>query len=96
MKKRDILKKLPRLVILFPKVERLGLDQDVCRGNASRKGRKKLSVLSAGSNVAETLSKLRGRKVCVWLGNMDVAEDFDKSNFGGVVRMETKLKWVKE
>ena len=34
-------------------------------GNRSRNGRKKSNMLSAGSNIAETLSKLRGRKVSV-------------------------------
>lgn len=38
MKKRYILKKPPRLVIIYPKVEKVGLDQDVFRGNRSRKG----------------------------------------------------------
>lgn len=52
------------------------------------------NMLSAGSKVAEALSKLRDRKVSVQLRSMEVAET-SMSNFGGVVRMEAKLEGVR-
>ena len=48
-----------RLLISFPKVERLGEDQNILVGKKIMGRQKKISILSIWSNVAEMLSKLR-------------------------------------
>ena len=60
-KKRDIVMRTCRLLISFPKMERLGEDQNILVGKKimGRQKKKKISVLSTWSNVAEMLSKLR-------------------------------------